>query len=325
MTDPETAELKQDATGPSGWIEAALFVLAVSALNVLYAYAAAEGADVVVFVLYAMIGTSAVMLWTSGLGGDALAVMKAPESWVFGVSSVALEGVYFLLIGLISPAEASLTARLSVPASLLVGWLYFSARITAPQIVGGLLVVAAVVPILAELPAERQRLAGLLGVATALLVAIKTFSSEFHPWNRQATAISEKIRVTGLVVLATTFIAALSIAALMLAAGLGSTSAAAIAPPPRAFLHLPTLLLAGVLGTLVLTAMSYLTFSSVVKIGTPAFLATSAATPLTTYALQLIAASAGMIAVPSFEASILLPILIGIAGVLLIVTSPAKT
>lgn len=311
--------------GLNGWIEAALFVVAVSALNVLYAYAVANGAHVVVFILYAMIGTSLLMLWMSGVGTDAFAVMTVPQSWIFGISSVALEGVYFMLVSLVSPAEASLTARLSVPASLLIGWLFFASRLTRRQFAGGLVVIAAVLPIFFAVPEERRGSVILLGIATALIVAIKTFSSEFHPWNRHAASISEKVRVTGLVVLATTLLASAATLALVAAAAVGSAYAAAIAPPPAAFLHVPTLLLAGLFGTAVLTAMSYLTFSSVVKIGTPAFLATSAVTPLTTYALQTLFAAAGIITVPSFELSILLPILAGIAGVLLIVTDDGRT
>jgi drug/metabolite transporter (DMT)-like permease len=132
-----------------GWIEAAAFVVAVSMLNVLYAYAVAKGANVIVFVLYALIGASVAMLATSGIGRDAWAVITAPQSWVYGSASIALEAIYFLLVGLISPAEASLTARLSVPASILIGWWLFSSNIKLRQFVGGLIVIAAVVPLLA--------------------------------------------------------------------------------------------------------------------------------------------------------------------------------
>lgn len=302
-----------------GWIEAGLFVIAVSALNVLYAYAVAQGANVIVFVLYALIGTSVVMLAASGMGSDARHVLAAPLSWIFGGASVALEAIYFLLVGLISPAEASLTARLSVPASLLIGWWLFSARITPRQVMGGLIVVAAVVPVLAWAPADQRGVAILLGVLCALAVAVKTFASEFHPWNRAAESIGEKIRVTGLVVLATTLLSLAVTGLAMMGAAVGLGSMDKVAPSPAAFVHVPTIVLALLFGTVILTAMTYLQFSSVVKIGTPNFLATSALTPLSAYGLQTLAANAGLIEAPAFDVAMLLPILLGIGGVVLIV------
>ncbi|MFV0367786.1 MAG: hypothetical protein ACK5KM_04950 [Hyphomicrobiaceae bacterium] len=303
----------------TGWIEAALFVVAVSMLNVLYAYAVAKGANVIVFVLYALIGASLAMLYTSGIGSDAWAIISAPQSWVYGSASVVLEAVYFLLVGLVSPAEASLTARLSVPASLLIGWAFFSTSLSLRQAVGGGIVIAAVVPVLAWVPQEHRAMAILLGILCALAVAIKTFASEFHPWNRTAANIAEKIRVTGLVVLATTLLGLIATGVAMLAAAAGITTAAALAPPLEAFLHLPTIGLAAVFGTAILTAMTYLQFSSVVRIGTANFLAMSAFAPLTAYALQMLAARLGLIVVPDFEMAMLVPILVGIGGVLLIV------
>lgn len=304
----------------SGWIEAFAFVIAVSVLNVLYAYAVARGAHVVVFVLYAMIGTSVAMLAMSGLGADAARVIAHPASWVYGISTVALEGVYFLLVGLVSPAEASLTARLSVPMSLLVAWVYFSARLEARQIIGSIIVVAAVAPVLMMLPAQNRNAATILGVLTALIVAIKTYASEYHPWNRRAGSIAEKVRVTGLVVLAATLLGVLATVVTMLAEAAGAIGPNAFTPSPGAFTHGPTIVLALGFGVVTLVAMSYLTFSSVVKIGTSNFLATSAVTPLSAYGLQLLAARAGLIEAPAFDFALLVPILLGIAGMLMIVT-----
>ena len=303
----------------TGWIEAALFVVAVSILNVLYAYAVAKGANVIVFVLYALIGASLAMLYTSGIGSDGWTIIKAPQSWVYGSASVGLEAIYFLLVGLVSPAEASLTARLSVPASLLIGWAFFSSHVSLRQAVGGVIVVAAVVPVLLWVPAQHRAVAILLGILCALAVAIKTFASEFHPWNRAASNVIEKIRVTGLVVLATTALALAVTGLAMLAAAAGNSAAKAFAPPLEAFTHLPTIGLAFVFGAAILTAMTFLQVSSVVRIGTANFLAMSAFAPLTAYALQILAARIGLIVVPEFEMAMLVPILVGIGGVLLIV------
>lgn len=319
MSDRGSKRARSDDLQVIGWIEAAAFVIAVSMLNVLYAYAVEKGANVIVFVLYALIGASVAMLWTSGIGRDAWAIIKAPQSWIYGGASVALEAIYFLLVGLISPAEASLTARLSVPASLLIGWWLFGAHVSRRQGVGGLIVIAAVVPVLAWVTTDKRATAILLGVACALAVAVKTFASEFHPWNRTAESITEKIRVTGLVILATAMLNLAATGVAMLAVELGATRLAIVAPPLSAFTHGPTIVLALVFGTAILGAMTFLQFSSVLKIGTSNFLAMSAFTPLTAYALQTLAAALGLIVVPAFDPAMLVPILVGIAGVLLIV------
>ena len=319
MTPKNDAPGGLSANEITGWIEAGLFVIAVSTLNVLYAYAVAQGANVIVFVLYALTGASVAMLAASGVGRHAWDVIRTPQSWVFGAASVALEAVYFLLVGLVSPAEASLMARLSVPASLLIGWALFSAGLSLRQVIGGAIVIAAVGPVLAWVPDEKQTMAATLGIACALAVAIKTFASEFHPWNCKASCISQKVRVTGLVVLATTVLSFAATGAATLAAALGSSTAAALAPPLAAYMHGPTIALALVFGAAILTAMTYLQFASVVRIGTSNFLATSAFAPLSAYALQTLAAGIGLITAPAFEVAMLLPILIGIGGVLLIV------
>ena len=130
MSDTSAKRSRLDDLQVIGWIEAAAFVIALSMLNVLYAYALAKGANVIVFVLYALIGASVAMLAVSGIGGEAWAIIKTPQSWIYGGASVALEAIYFLLVGLISPAEASLPARLSGGSCLRPrgGRLYLAAR-----------------------------------------------------------------------------------------------------------------------------------------------------------------------------------------------------
>jgi len=319
LSDTSAKRSRLDDLQVIGWIEAAAFVIALSMLNVLYAYALAKGANVIVFVLYALIGASVAMLAVSGIGNEAWAIIKTPQSWIYGGASVALEAIYFLLVGLISPAEASLTARLSVPASLLIGWWVFGARISRRQIAGGLIVVAAVLPVLAWVTPDKRGMAIVLGMACALAVAVKTFASEFHPWNRKAETITDKIRVTGLVVLATALLNLVVTGIAMLAVNLGVSGLASVTPPVSAFTHVPTIVLALVFGTAILGAMTFLQFSSVVKIGTANFLAMSAFAPLTAYALQILAAALGLIIVPAFDVAMLVPILTGIAGVLAIV------
>lgn len=65
--------------GLNGWTEAGLFVLAISALTVIYAIAQQAGAHIVVFILYAMGFAAAGMLAITGLGKRPLEIALAPS------------------------------------------------------------------------------------------------------------------------------------------------------------------------------------------------------------------------------------------------------
>jgi drug/metabolite transporter (DMT)-like permease len=66
-------------------------------------------------------------------------------------------------------------------------------------------------------------------------------------------------------------------------------------PQMRDFAHAPTFLVALLVGAAVLTAMQYLAFSSVVRIGTGNFIAATAFTPLVTLIAQELAARVGVL------------------------------
>src|SRR5207244_2167430 len=124
---------------------------------------------------------------------------------------------------------------------------------------------------------------------------LRSFAAEFHPWNRSATTVMEKLRVTGLVVLVT------SLASLALAGGVAVLIGLGHLPPTRMMptlpemLHGPTILLAAVVGSVILTTMAVLSFSAVVKITTENLMAVHAFTPLSTLLVQMAATAVGLI------------------------------
>lgn len=305
--------------GLNGWVEAGLFVFAISALTVIYAIAQHAGAHIVVFILYTMGFAAAGMLVLTGPGERAIEVAFARQSLAFGFSTVMLEAFYFQLLGVLSPAETSLALRLAVPVSLLIGWLFFARAMNRWIWIGIAIIVAAVVPILWIAPVDARATAILLALICSLIVSVKTFASEFHPANRAARNVNDKLRVTGLVVAAATVIGAAIILPLTFFAALGVFSSPALIPPLEAFWHPPTLVTAILLGAPVFIAMTYLTFSSVVKIGTESFLATSAFTPFSVLAIEALAALFGLLDVTAFDAALLPFIALGIIGVLIVV------
>lgn len=312
--------LKDEARGGlNGWLEAGLFVFAIAALTVVYAIAQQAGAHIVVFILYAMGLAAGGMLLLTGLGKRPVAVAFAVPSLLFGLSTVLLEAFYFELLGFLSPAETSLTLRLSVPVSLAVGWLMFHRRMTVRLWLGSAIIVAAVVPIVLGAQTSSFAWVCALVVICSLIVSAKTFASEFHPANRAARTALDKLRVTGLVVAATTLIGFAIIVPLVGLAAAGVLPSSGLIPRPADFGHLPTFITAIVLGAPIFIAMTYLTFSSVVKIGTETFLATSAFTPFAVLAFESVAALAGLLQLNAFDVALLPYIGLGIVGVLIVV------
>jgi hypothetical protein len=156
-----------------------------------------------------------------------------------------------------------------------------------------------------------------LASGCALVMNVRTFATEFHPWNRRAETVFEKMQVTGLVLLVTSVAGALLVALLMVLVAKGVLPQTTSLPTTADFLHVPTLLVALIVGAIVLTAMQYLAFSAVVKIGTESFIATTAFTPVATLIAQQFGAAVGLLAPMSVDWEIAPAIAAVVAGVLL--------
>ena len=155
--------------------------------------------------------------------------------------------------------------------------------------------------------------------ACALAVGIRAFASEFHKWNRAASTIPEKIRVTALVTLVTAATGLVTVGGLMLAVRLGLLPPTPLLPTPEALTHLPTILFALFVGGALFTGMTYLSFSCVLKIKSENFIATSAFMPVAALLVQIPAAAVGLIELPPFDWRLLPAMLAAIVGVLMII------
>jgi EamA-like transporter family len=262
----------------SGWVEAGLYVFAIAFLSLSYVVAHRLGAHPIAFVLYAMLVSALVLLAATGPGPDAVRIMLAPQSWMVGAGTIGMEIFYYLLLERLSPAEGSLLVRISIPLSLVAGWALFGRRPRKLAWIGAGVILAGLVPMVLLLERSYRLAALIAALGAACAFNLRGFAAEFHPWNRNARTLREKLRVTGLVVLVTS-IASLALAgACALLVALGVLPAIAIVPTAAQMLHLPTILLGVVVGGVILTAMAFLNFSCVVKITTENFAATSAFT-----------------------------------------------
>ena len=208
--------------------------------------------------------------------------------------------------------------------AVVLGWMTFRRNPGAGAWVGAAVIFLGVGTLAIIVDLGTQGMGLFYGVIAAAAICLRGFATEFHPWNRAARSVFEKMRVTGLVILVT---GAAGLFLVCLAAALvggGLIERSDLAPAPSDLWHWPTLVMALILGGIIFTAMNYLQFSSVVKIQTENFIATSAFMPLTTLLLQTVAVALGLIEAAVFDWRLLPGILLAMAGVTVLIASRRK-
>jgi len=292
-------------------------VLTIAALSIAYVVGQQIGAHPVALILYAMLASAVALLVVTGAGPDALRIVLAPQSWLVGFGAIAIEVFYYALLESVSPAHASLLVRLAIPLALAIGWTLFARQPHRLSALGAGVVLVGVVPLIVVIDEQHRAAAAMTAIAAALASNLRSFAAEFHPWNRQARTVREKLRVTGLVVLVT------ALASLALAVGFalsiwaGWMPATELVPTATQLLHGPTILLGTLVVGAILTAMAALSFSAVVKITTENFMATHAFTPVVTLLVQLAAGAAGLIPGYALDPGLMPAMGVVIGGVLL--------
>ncbi|MEZ5850557.1 MAG: EamA family transporter [Hyphomicrobiaceae bacterium] len=304
-------------SGLNGWVEAGLFSLALAVLNVSYALGHQIGAHPVAFLVYAMNIAALTLLVFTGPGPHWREIVRHPLSFVVGGGIIAMEAVYYMLLKFVTPADGSMLVRTNVPVAALLAAVLLGRR-PPPLGVLGILIVTGGIAWYVPGMSEATRWIGVaLGLACGTIMSLRAFATEFHPWNRKAHAILDKMRVTGLVLLVSSTLATSLVAGLMALVAADRIAKPGWLPGPEHFAHWPTFVLALFMGALVLTAMQYLQFSVVVKIRAENFMATTAFIPLVTILVQSVAVALGILSPLPFVWSMLAPMGVVIAGVLI--------
>ncbi|MGE0700590.1 MAG: hypothetical protein AB7O57_15940 [Hyphomicrobiaceae bacterium] len=308
----------------TGWVEAGLFAVALGVLNVSYGLGQQLGVGPVALLFWAMPVGAVSLLLASGLGPHWRAIMAHPLSLMVGGGIIAMEAVYYVLLGLVTPTDGSVLVRLGVPIAMLLGYLLAGRRPRRLGIAGAIVITAVIVWYAPQMETRAPLAALALGATCGFIMSARSLAAEHHAWNRAARTIAEKMRVTGLVLLLASVIGMALVLALIASAANGW-----LAPPP----WLPTLdglvqaravLLGLFVGALVLTAMQYLGFSVVMKLGAERFVATTAFIPLTTLGVQHVAVAAGLLAPIAVDWRVA-PAMAGVlAGVVLVIAGGAR-
>jgi hypothetical protein len=297
-----------------------LFALTLSVLNIAYALGNQMGVKPVALLAWAMPSAAVMLLAVGGLGAGWLRIMVHPLSLVVGAGIIAMEAVYYVLLMYVSPTDGSVLVRLGIPAAILIGLVV---RGRLPPLLAGVGAAIITLAVLWYVPQMHSAapVAGLaLGATCAFIQSGRTFASEFHPWNRAARTIPEKMRITGLVLLSTSLVGLALVLAAVGAAERGLVTPPAWLPLGADLLFPPAIVLGLAVGVIVLTAMQYLAFSTVVKLGTESFIATTAVIPFVTLGVQELVVRGGLLAPVPVGWEVLpamLAVMVGVALVIL--------
>lgn len=307
-----------------GWIEAIAFVFAIGVISIVYAVAHTKGAHVVALMLYSMTLAGVALLIVNGTGAGGWAIAAAPISWLVGGANILVEVGYFMLVTYVTPAEASLLVRQALAWSLVIGAVMFARRVGWLAWIGAAIVLAAVAWLAVGVPADRRVAALAFAALCAVSFVVRGYASEFHAWNRAAKTIREKMQVTGIVTLVTALGSWVLVGLLMAAVEQGTLPPNPVIPRPADLAHGPTIVIAVLVGGAIFTAMNYLAFSSVVKIGTDGFIAASTFMPPATLLVQALAERVGIIPLQVFDWSLLPAMALAVAGVMLVIVEQRR-
>lgn len=301
-----------------GWLEATGNVAAIGALSLTYAVGHAIGAHPIAFILYAMIASSTGMLAFTGIGRDAPAIARDPRSWLIGMSIILIEVFYYVTLAFVPPAHGNLVLRIGVPIAMVTGWLLFKRRPPALALAGGITIVATTAFIVGITDPVVRWPMTIAGVLAGAFMVVRGFASEFHPWNRAARTVREKLRVTGILVLVTSVLSLVVAGALAAGIATGALPSVRAVPTLADMRHGPTILLGCLAGGPILTLMAYLGFSCVVKIGTENNVGMMSLSPVATWIFQELGVAIGLISAVRPEPRLVAAMAVIVGSVLLI-------
>lgn len=244
----------------------------------------------VIFTCFSLFVCSIVLILIAGPGKGGLQTLRQPHTWAYGFLQVLMNITDMLMLALITSTQASFLARLSIIMAIFLKWMFFPAfkpnRLDwygMPLILGGIAVVAM------NLDPSIRVLALFWLFLTVLFNTMRTLIAEIHPAAATATTIKQRCRVTGYVVLTTSFVLILFLFAI---AGIKSE----VPPAEIAFLsQMPsfsdlmewsTLSAATLMGVTLLPIAMYFYFYSARVAKTEIFMMVTSIQPFLAFALE---------------------------------------
>ncbi len=245
----------------------------------------------IIFTCFSLFICSVVLILIAGPGKGGLQTLRQPHTWAYGALQVMMNTTDMLMLALITSTEASFLARLSIIAAILLKWVFVHGFVPnrydwygMPLILVGIGIVAA------GLSPDIRVMALFWLVLTVLFNTLRTLIAETHPTAVQAQTIRQRCRVTGYVVMTTSFV--LTVFLFVIAGVKGSVPA----DKGMAFLNLMpsltelmdqrTLFAAAIMGVTLLPLAMYFYFYAAQVAKTEIFMMVASVQPFIAYGLE---------------------------------------
>ena len=275
-----------------------------------------------VFVSFTSLMAALTLLVVAGKGTLGLKTIKQMHTWGFSFISVFMDIVFIFILLKISTTEANLMIRLSIIATALICRYGLGRAINPKNYFGYALVFAGFLLVAINLPEEVRAISIFLTLIMVVCQSLRTYITETHPASNEASSWLDNCRVTGYVVLVTSF--AFIIMGLLIAytktfltqADLEALSILNSFPNLADFVDPHTIIGATLLGVFNVSLSSYFYFQATKKVGSDTFLMVGALLPVFTYVMEVFADKMGWLELTTFAPVDLLAGVLIIAGAL---------
>lgn len=161
----------------------------------------------IIFTCFSLFVCSIVLILIAGPGKGGLQTLRQPHTWAYGALQVMMNITDMMMLALITSTEASFLARFSIIAAIALKWMFFQDfKTNRYDWLGMPLILAGITVVAIGLPSEIRIPALFWLVLTVLFNTLRTLIAETHPTAVQAQTIRQRCRVTGYVVLTTSFV-----------------------------------------------------------------------------------------------------------------------
>ena len=189
-------------------------------------------------------------------------VLKRPHTWVFGIFLLLIAIINTFLFQQITSTEVTLLHRVTMLIGFLISWLFLGRKPGYDRLITAMLVGAGVVLILVAVEPSKQIFVYSAIALISVMGAIRIFVAEFHPENNQYMSFQSRCCMAGIVTAVTSM---LLLAVSLFLAFIQSLSGAPVSflPEFKDFTQAGSVFGGIVLGTLFVTPIRYLEFSSI--------------------------------------------------------------
>lgn len=301
----------------------AMFTVLLWAVDTVYGRWAVTVLDAnpAIFSCVSLLAASTVLIIIAGPGKAGLETLRRPHTWAYGIFQIMLSISLNWGLTFVSATELTFLSRFSIPLSVLLAWAFLHRKPSGLDSLSLLIIGFGLYLVIGQTNPD-GRIPGLLCIASvALFQTLRTMVAEIHPEAVQAQNVKTRCRVTGYVLLVTSFClllltmagAAMKVALADNPVGMQVIPVLASMPGWEDVLHRPTIYSAVLFGGTVLPLAMYLYFHVARLVKTEVFMSMIAFLPFFTYFAEHSLANAGVL-----EPTVIPPALLGFGSIIVL-------